>query len=155
MDSNGNALISLNELHDALKKAELDTKFEIKTVKLIVELFDMNSDGQIGFNEFQRVFQYLNNEYLAFLEIDENNNGHIEGSELHSALVSKKCQIHSNFSRFIVNEFDKVQQKITLDLYCRISVRLALLREAYSKDERNQFQSIEIYLKENFFEQFW
>lgn len=155
-DTDSSGFITFDELNAALRKGQPDSQFDSKTVKLILEKFDYNFDGQIGFDEFKQVFSYLNQQFEAFLMIDKDGSGAIDADEFYQALVQRNYQLSRGFADYIVNELRRHNTRgITFDFYCRISARFDYLCGEYSNSKFYQRQPLEKYMRDTFFNHFW
>ncbi|KAI6029411.1 hypothetical protein BKA83DRAFT_680361 [Pisolithus microcarpus] len=85
VDTNRNGAITATELQSALANSDW-SPFDIDTVKLLMNFFDHDRDGMIGFEEFQRLSRYIKDWQNVFRHFDRDRSGTIDGSELRSAL---------------------------------------------------------------------
>jgi len=77
----------VNELQSALVNGNF-TKFDLDTVKMLMNIFDTDRSGTIGFNEFQGLWRYIKDWQGVFRHFDRDQSGSIDGHELASALNS-------------------------------------------------------------------
>ena len=153
VDTDKSGKISFKELHKALKRGQPNSQFEKITVKLIITRFDANNDGEIDFDEFVLVYDYLTEQFEEFLMIDEDMNGTIEVSELEKAMNAKGHELSRKFYEFIVETVKTFTLTgITFDNYCRIEARFCQLYKDYSAKVNGP---LEMYLMKNFFLNFW
>ena len=60
--------------------------FDLDTVKLLMNIFDTDRSGTIGFNEFSGLWKYIKDWQGVFRHFDRDNSGSIDGGELSEAL---------------------------------------------------------------------
>lgn len=77
----------MTELQSALVNGNF-TKFDLDTVKMLMNIFDTDRSGTIGFNEFQGLWRYIKDWQDVFKHFDRDHSGSIDGHELASALSS-------------------------------------------------------------------
>lgn len=53
---------------------------------MLMNLFDLDRSGSIGFNEFSSLWRYISDWQGVFRNFDRDRSGTIEGAELHNAL---------------------------------------------------------------------
>ncbi|KAI6111988.1 hypothetical protein EDD16DRAFT_1605411 [Pisolithus croceorrhizus] len=85
VDTDRDGAITATELQSALANSDL-SPFDIDTIKLLMDFFDHDRDGMIGFEEFQRLSRYIKDWQNVFRHFDRDRSGTIDGSELRSAL---------------------------------------------------------------------
>lgn len=159
VDKDKSGLISIDELHEALKHGQSNLQFDIKTTRLIFNKYDCNSDGSINFNEFKQIFNYINEEQLKFLYIDTNGNEILDANEFKQALITHPLfnDISDDFTQYLVNQIQShVDYGFRFDIYCRVIARLDYLCNMYYKSSYSkQFKIIEHYLSTTFFYDFF
>jgi Ca2+-binding EF-hand superfamily protein len=143
VDADGSGSISVTELQSALVNGN-STKFDLDTVKMLMNIFDTDRSGTIGFNEFQGLWQYIRDWQEVFKHFDRDHSGSIEGHELSAALKS----FGYKFSPSILN---LIEQKylasgpapagfgpppgITFDRFVRACVMVKTLTEAFQSTD--------------------
>lgn len=129
----------------------------MKTVELLISKYDTNMDREISFDEFFDLFNNLNQEYETFLLTDSDGSGFIDLHEFTEALKGKGYFFSRGFYEYIVNKICKrtKQHGIQFDIYIRVAARFDQLCAQYNHTLFFQKNSLENYLKENFFDDFW
>lgn len=150
LDQNGDQKINTQELHQALKKGQMNSEFDLRTVAILMEKYDTNRDGEISFDEFHNLFFSINNLFNEFLDFDQDFSQSIDPNELKSLLYSRGYQLSHNFFGYL---FAQLRQRfnivaITFDMYVRISARLDYLTNV------GQTNNFEQYLIQHFFDNF-
>jgi len=85
VDKDRSGAITLQELQKALVNGDF-TPFDLDTVKLLMNIFDVDRSGTIGFNEFAGIWKYIKDWQGVFLHFDRDRSGTIDGNELQAAL---------------------------------------------------------------------
>jgi len=78
-------MISAPELQRALINGDW-SPFDLDTVKLLMNIFDTDRSGTIGFNEFAGLWKYIKDWQGVFRHFDRDASGSIDGAELAEAL---------------------------------------------------------------------
>lgn len=158
MDANHDGSITAIELQEALRRGQGVSDFNIKTIHLLISKYDKNGDREISFDEFYDLYCNLNEEYENFLMMDEDGSGYIDLDEFQSAMVSKDYNFTRKFFKFIVEEIGKhtASSGIKFDNYIRVMARFDYLCAYYQKTPYfHNKHSLQSYLKNTFFQDFW
>ncbi|KAK9722494.1 hypothetical protein K7432_002646 [Basidiobolus ranarum] len=110
VDTDGSGEISADELQKALLNGDW-SRFDISTVKLMIDMFDKDDTGTIGLNEFFGLWQYIGDWQKCFVNFDANRNGSIEVSELQNALRTFGYNISMGSIQSILKKFLKHESK--------------------------------------------
>ena len=70
VDTDRSGMISAAEMQRALSNGF--SQFNIETVQLLMNMFDSNQSGQIGFEAFQKVFEFINQWAKIFQSYDRD-----------------------------------------------------------------------------------
>ncbi|VDO15731.1 unnamed protein product [Haemonchus placei] len=124
-------------------------------------MFDSNGDGAINFNEFQALWQYINDWTNCFRGFDLDNSGNIDKSELQNALTRFGYRLSDQFYNILMMKFDRTHTgHVNFDDFIQLCVVLQTLTAAfrsvkerlypaakgYSLEEHHPRASINIYL---------
>ncbi|PLW10162.1 hypothetical protein PCANC_14928 [Puccinia coronata f. sp. avenae] len=85
VDSDNSGNITAVELQQALVNGDW-TPFDLDTVKMLMNIFDTDRSGTIGFDEFAGLWKYIKDWQGAFRHFDADRSGTISGDELRNAL---------------------------------------------------------------------
>lgn len=83
----------------------LGTMFNIRTVQLMITMFDCDMNGTISFDEFGKLFKYVNDWQNCFRQFDRDNSGSIDRQELSTALMRFGYSLSPQFINFMVRRF--------------------------------------------------
>lgn len=81
VDTDRSGQINSRELQAALVNGQ-GQNFSMTACELMILLFDKNKDGSIGVEEFQQLYNYINQWLSVFRIYDRDQSGSIEESEL-------------------------------------------------------------------------
>ena len=65
-------------------------------------IFDRDQSGTINFQEFQQLWQYIQQWKGVFDRYDQDKSGQIESHELHTALVQMGFNVSTSFIQLII-----------------------------------------------------
>jgi len=85
VDIDRSGVISAPELQRALINGDW-SPFDLDTVKLLMNIFDTDRSGTIGYNEFAGLWKYIKDWQGVFRHFDRDGSGSIDGGELADAL---------------------------------------------------------------------
>ncbi|KAF8152101.1 EF-hand, partial [Mycena galopus ATCC 62051] len=88
VDADGSGEITVEELQSALVNSNM-TRFDIRTVRTLMTLFDTDDSGTIDFNEFAGLWTFIQNWKKVFELFDPDRSGMIDKEELHKVLLAK------------------------------------------------------------------
>ena len=80
---------------------------------MILDKYDKDQSGDICFKDFKEVFQYLNENYETFSNINKGSNCTSDASELHQY---KNCQFTVIFDK-VIDTFKNIQKKLSLESF--------------------------------------
>ncbi|CAH8586794.1 unnamed protein product [Schistosoma mattheei] len=106
IDRNRKGAITASELQQALSNG-LGTSFNIKTIELMICMFDKDMNGTINVYEFSQLFEYVQQWQQCFRSYDRDGSGTIDCREFHTALTSFGYRLSPEFSQFLIRKFDK------------------------------------------------
>ena len=75
------------------------------TTGIFPGIFDRDQSGTINFQEFQQLWQYINQWKGAFDRYDQDRSGAIEGHELHRAFAEMGFNVSANFVSLVVTKW--------------------------------------------------
>ncbi|KAJ9074756.1 hypothetical protein DSO57_1003411 [Entomophthora muscae] len=153
VDTDNSGHLSAEELQKALANGDY-TPFNIETVRLMVNMFDTDQSGTIGFPEFQALYQYIFQWQQCFRSFDRDQSNSIDRAELSTALHTFGFNISEGFVTTLVKQFNKHGGKkskgyngpesITFDNFIQICVTIRMLTESFRKFDNDSDGMIQI-----------
>jgi len=140
VDVDRSGQISAAELQRALINGDWST-FDLDTVKLLMNIFDTDRSGQIGFNEFSGLWKYIKDWQGVFHHFDRDRSGSIDGTELQNALNQFGYRLSPQLLNLLQRKYASapqasaypgVQPGITFDRFVRACVVVKQITEAFS-----------------------
>jgi len=138
VDADHSGSISLAELKKALVNGDW-TPFDLDTVKLLMNLFDVDRTGDIDFNEFTGLWRYIEDWQNVFRHFDRDRSGTIDDFELQCALNQFGMKLPQHLLSLLVAKFasspsgsEVGKQAITFDRFMRACVFVKQFTEAFA-----------------------
>jgi len=137
VDSDRSGQITVTELQSALVNGNW-TKFDLDTVKMLMNIFDTDHSGTIGFQEFTGLWKYISDWQGVFRHFDRDRSGSIDGHELSQALASFGYKLSPAILTLIEQKYASGPSPgygpppgITFDRFVRACVVVKTLTEAF------------------------
>jgi Ca2+-binding EF-hand superfamily protein len=122
VDKDRSGAISVTELQSALVNGDW-TRFDLDTVKMLMNMFDTDRSGTIGFPEFKGLWKYIADWQGVFRHFDADRSGSIEGRELAEALRSFGYNLSPNILTLVEHKYCECLAFV-------VGVRAALIRRS-------------------------
>ncbi|KAF9228601.1 EF-hand [Gyrodon lividus] len=139
VDTDGSGALSVTELQKALVNGNW-SNFDLDTVKMLVNIFDGNRSGTIGFADFARLWKYIAEWQSVFKHFDRDHSGSIEGRELSEALRSFGYNLSPALLTILEHKYASGATTaygpslgITFDRFVRACVTVKTLTEAFQR----------------------
>eukprot|EP00123_Amoebidium_parasiticum_P008443 comp18806_c0_seq1/m.20761 comp18806_c0_seq1/g.20761 ORF comp18806_c0_seq1/g.20761 comp18806_c0_seq1/m.20761 type:complete len:218 (-) comp18806_c0_seq1:103-756(-) len=135
-DTNGDGRITHTELQTVLGPQ----LFNAETCRLMLGMFDVDRDGNINFQEFQGLWQYIEQWKRCFQSFDRDNSGTIDANELTQAFHQFGYRLSPQFCQNLIRRFDRqTQRAIKFDDFIQCCVMLKCFTEGFmAKDYTKQ-----------------
>ncbi|KAI0079972.1 EF-hand [Panus rudis PR-1116 ss-1] len=141
VDTDNSGAITVNELQAALVNG-----FDLDTVKMLMNMFDTDRSGTIGFNEFVGLWKYIADWQNVFKHFDRDRSGSIDGHELASALRSFGYNLSPTLLSLIEQKYATGPSSgygapppgITFDRFVRACVVVKTLTEAFQRADADR-----------------
>jgi len=144
VDLDRSGSISVNELQTALVNGNW-TKFDLDTVKMLMNIFDTDRSGTINFLEFSGLWKYISDWQNVFRHFDADRSGSIEGRELSEALRSFGYNLSPGLLTLVEQKYASgVSERygpppgITFDRFVRACVVVKTLTEAFQRADTDR-----------------
>ena len=101
-------------------------------------MFDRDGNGTIDVNEFNQLWQYLNQWRGVFDRYDRDKSGNIDQQELCTAFNEMGFRVSMNFCSLVVTRFDRqAKSGLKLDDFIQACVMLRCLTDAFKVRDQN------------------
>ncbi|KAI0302850.1 hypothetical protein B0F90DRAFT_175797 [Multifurca ochricompacta] len=107
VDQDGNGQVSPEELRSALLN-DGGFRFSTRTVKYIMSIFDLDESGGIGFQEFEPLWNYMNQWRQMFDSFDIDRDNRIDGTELGQALAYYDLHVGPSVLDILVKKYGTI-----------------------------------------------
>ncbi|KAH9600102.1 EF-hand domain [Trypanosoma melophagium] len=125
--------IGVAELNNALNASGM--RFSYATTERLLLMYDMDYDGEIFFNEFQMLLEYIQYMGAAFRRRDTSGDGRLSGDEVRVALKENGYILSDSAFQVMMRKFDRLKRgSLGLDDYIEISIFLTNLSNAFSEN---------------------
>ncbi|KAH9961207.1 EF-hand [Lactifluus volemus] len=135
VDSDRSGSISVSELQAALVNG-----FDLDTVKMLMNIFDTDRNGTIGFAEFAGLWKYISDWQGVFRHFDRDRSGSIDGRELSEAMRSFGYNLSPILLTLIERKYASAPTTgygpppgITFDRFVRACVAVKTLTESFQR----------------------
>ncbi|KAA1081108.1 hypothetical protein PGT21_029517 [Puccinia graminis f. sp. tritici] len=150
VDSDNSGNITALELQQALVNGDW-TAFDLDTVKMLMNIFDTDRSGTIGFDEFAGLWKYIKDWQGVFKHFDADRSGTIAGDELRNALdqVCFSClyfgfRLPPHLLQMLQRKYGSIATQrnreggITFDRFVRCCVVVKSLTEAFQRADTDR-----------------
>ena len=101
-------------------------------------MFDRDNSGTINLQEFQQLWQYINQWKGVFERYDRDRSGNIDLSELYTAYNEMGFRVSTSFCQMVVSRFDRLAKKsLKFDDFIQTCVMLRSLTDAFKARDTN------------------
>ncbi|KIH89648.1 calcium-binding protein modulator protein [Sporothrix brasiliensis 5110] len=121
------------------------TKFDTYTVNMMVRMFDSDRSGDLNFQEFVGLWQFLDRWRTIFNRFDTDRSGNISMDEFKNTLVSFQYRLSDGFIEFLFKNYDRENRGvITFDLFMQSCITLKRMTDTFKKydDDRDGYITI-------------
>ncbi|KAH9180312.1 hypothetical protein EDB89DRAFT_2216779 [Lactarius sanguifluus] len=139
VDTDRSGSITVNELQAALVNGNWSS-FDLDTVKMLMNMFDTDRSGTIGFAEFSGLWKYISDWQGVFRHFDRDRSGSIDGHELSEALRTFGYNLAPSLLVLIEQKYASAPTSgygpppgITFDRFVRACVTVKTLTEAFQR----------------------
>jgi len=151
VDTDRSGRITANELQAALTNANW-SQFNIATCRLMIGMFDRDNSGKIDLNEFQALWNYINQWRVVYEQFDRDRSGHINANELCLALNQMGYRVNPQTSQNIVWRYDAVtRQGIAMDNFIQVCVLIKNVTETFRQKDTQMQGTIRLSYEEFMF----
>lgn len=148
VDADGSGAISVQELQRALVNGNW-TNFDVDTCQMLMNMFDADRSGNIGFQEFEGLWKYITDWQNVFRHFDRDRSGSIDGSELADALRAFGYNLSPKVLQLIQIKYGSLPPDpsqgysnaftgITFDRFVRACVTVKTLTESFQREDTDR-----------------
>ncbi|KAI0301717.1 EF-hand [Multifurca ochricompacta] len=132
VDRDRSGHISVVELQRALINGDW-SQFDLDTVKLLMNIFDTDRSGTIGFNEFSGLWKYIKDWQSVFHHFDRDRSGSIDGQEFQEALHQFGYRLSPQLLNLLQRKYGSTGHPgITFDRFVRACVVVKQITESFA-----------------------
>lgn len=136
VDRDQSGQIQWEELQLALANGKGEN-FSPTACKLMIGMFDRDKTGTKGLNEFQLLYNYINQWLTVFRTYDRDQSGSIEEPELAQAFQQMGFRFSPEFVKFVIAKNDlKNHKQITVDQFIVTCVQIQRFTEAFRSRDK-------------------
>ncbi|KAA0194519.1 Programmed cell death protein 6 [Fasciolopsis buskii] len=98
----------------------------MKSIELMVAMFDRDMNGTISYPEFTQLFGYVQRWMACFRQYDMDRSGAISSHEMQTALSSFGFRLSPQFINLLIRKFDRTRRgQIAFDdfIYCCVCLQ--------------------------------
>ncbi|XP_003742348.1 programmed cell death protein 6 [Galendromus occidentalis] len=144
VDRDRSGQITATELREALINSNW-SPFNEETCRLMISMFDRDHSGTINIQEFQQLYEYIEQWKRCFQSFDKDNSGNISPDELHQALCAFGYRLSPRFAHLLVRKFDRFgRQSMEFDCFIQACVMLKCLTDSFRMKDTQQNGTIVI-----------
>jgi peflin len=137
VDRDGSGRIGVNELQAALSAS--GNQFSAGTTEKLLLMFDQDRSGQIGFNEFAQLHQFITTMQQGFRQRDRSGDGRLDGQEIRAALADSGYQLAEGTFQTLMKKFDRHRQgSLSFDDYVELSIFVSTTRNVFGFYDRQR-----------------
>jgi len=130
VDSDRSGHINAQELQRALVNGNW-SHFSDEACRMMIELYDRDGSGTIDINEFQQLFNSINQWRATFQGFDTDRSGSIEKAELTKAFQQMGYQFSPVFVERLLTKYDMRTKKLSLDHFIVINIQIKRLSDGF------------------------
>ena len=138
VDTERSGAIDKHELQRALSSGAYQ-QFQMRTTELLIRMSDSDRSGNINIQEFETLWNNLQQWKRSFDSFDADRSGAIDKSELHTSLAVCGYQLSPQTISLMMSKYDADSSgAISLDEFIQLNVELSILTESFRKHDTQQ-----------------
>ncbi|KPA76363.1 programmed cell death 6 protein-like protein [Leptomonas pyrrhocoris] len=137
VDLDGNGSISVPELNASLSSAGVP--FSLATTEKLLQMYDKDKNGEITFNEYQDLHQFIMSMKNGFRQRDTTGDGRLDGNEVRAALTASGYQLSEQTFQALMRKFDRQRRgSLGFDDYVELSIFISKVRNVFAFYDRQR-----------------
>ncbi|KAJ3434155.1 peflin [Anaeramoeba flamelloides] len=117
--------------------------FSPETCSLLIRLFDTEQKGSVNFQQFFKMYNFINQMKVSFCNVDQDNSGNIDANELATALKYSGYTFPNNVIMTLCNKFGK-KNVIYFDNWIALCAHLQRTRAVFQNYDTNRTGKITV-----------
>ncbi|CAM9576678.1 unnamed protein product [Lampetra planeri] len=105
------------EIQKCIKDTTMVVKFSMESCRVLVSLFDIDNSGQLGYEEFIHVWEFIKMSLNAYKMCDVDKSGTLSSTELPMALEHARFKVGKLMQRLIMMRFSEPNLTISFDCF--------------------------------------
>jgi len=137
VDRDHSGHITAYELRNALSQGGMP--FDEDVSRKMVKMFDRDGNGQIDFNEFCNLHNYLSQMKAAFYNVDTDKSGSLTFDEVERAVMQAGYRVNRNVLYKIFRNFDTLKRNaLNFDGYIKLCIYIGTVRQIFMNFDRQR-----------------
>ncbi|VDD74941.1 unnamed protein product [Mesocestoides corti] len=133
LDVDRSGSLSASEIQKALSNGTWNP-FNIMTVQAMIDLFSTNHSMEINFDEFLRLWAFVENWQRYFKAVDRDNSGCIDIGELQAAITQAGYRLSYGMFKLMMCRFDRQKKGV---IYFDDFVHMCIVLQKLTEQFRN------------------
>ena len=135
VDTDRSGQITSDELRRALVNGNW-SNFSEEACRMMIDMYDKNASGSIDVQEFQQLFQSINQWRGIFQNYDTDHSGSIEEAELCRAFQQMGYRFAPGFVQKVLARYGSRTRRLTLDNFIVVCVQVQRLTAGFKVRDR-------------------
>jgi Ca2+-binding EF-hand superfamily protein len=129
-------------------------RFTIDTANILLRAFDTDYSGQIEFQEFAAMNQFVNKMSAQFMAADRDRSGKLNVNEIATALTSEGLQMPPQTIEKIIRKYDRSwntnpsRAGLTFEAFIKVAAHLLHLKAVFQRSDPSNTGRITISLQQ-------
>jgi len=106
---------------------------------LLIKVFDRDRSGEIDFNEYVALHQFVMKMQAAFVQADQDRSGFLDSREIFNALTTAGFQLGYQTVQTLCTKYDTNKNgQISLDSFIQVCAHLASVRSIFEWNDQQK-----------------
>jgi Ca2+-binding EF-hand superfamily protein len=125
-------------------------RFTIDTANILVRAFDTDYSGQIEFQEFAAMNQFVNKMSGQFMANDRDRSGKLNVTEIATALTAEGLQMPPQTIEKIIRKYDRSWNRggLTFEAFIKVAAHLLHLKAVFQRNDPTNSGRITVTLQQ-------